>query len=92
MEDDLKQLIAAVGELQAHAQGNSTMIEALVMSHPDPKALRQAWYAISAPRIAETATDAATRDHEVDARFAWHYRKWSEKLDRHHPAAGGASP
>lgn len=88
MEDDLKQLIATVGELQAHAQGNSTMIEAIVMSHPDPKALRQAWHAISAPRIAQTATDLATKGDEVDERYAWHYRAWSEKLDRHHPEAG----
>jgi hypothetical protein len=88
MEDVTQRIIDTLGELQAQALANSTMLEALLMSHPDPQALRKAWNSISAPRIAGTSTDAATRNREVDARVLWHFDKWIRKLDAHHPAAG----
>lgn len=94
MEEVFKGMADAIGELQAQGIANSTMLEALVMSHPDPAALRRAWHQISSPRIADNATDAATKAREVDGRLAWHFEKWNRKLDTHHPGAGtpGASP
>ena len=88
MENPLQALADAVAELQAQALGNSTMIEAMLMAHPDPKKLREQWFAISAPRIASTSMDVVTKDRAADHASAWHLKKWTEKLDRHHPADG----
>lgn len=88
LENALKMLVDAVAEQQGLAHGNSTMLEALVMAHPDPEKLRDCWYRISAPRIASAATSVQTTGRAADEAYRWHLLKWQEKLDRHHPARG----
>lgn len=85
MENPLQSLIDAVAELQAQALGNGTMIEALLMSHPDPGRLRDCWQRLSAARIAATSTEVVARGRTVDHASVWHLNNWTEKLDRHHP-------
>lgn len=88
MENVFKELADAVAELQGQAIGNSTMLEAMLMAHPDPAKLRDCWYRISAPRIAAAATSEQTKARPADQALRYHLQKWQEKLDRHHPAAG----
>lgn len=88
MEQAMQALTDAVAELQAQAHGNSTMLEALVMAHPDPEKLRECWHRISAPRIADAAVASQTKGRTVDDAVGWYLLKWQEKLERHHPEAG----
>ncbi|WP_057921124.1 hypothetical protein [Lysobacter capsici] len=84
-EEFVKDLIETIGELQAQAVAHGTMLEAMLMAHPEPDELRRAWNSIASPRIASAATSAATKARDVDAAVGYHLQKWSEKLDRHHP-------
>lgn len=88
MEEAFQRLVDAVAELQAQALGNSSMIEAIVMAHPDPAKLRECWHQISAPRIADAATKLQTSGRTADEATVWHLTKWEEKLALHHPEAG----
>jgi hypothetical protein len=64
------------------------MIEAILMSHPDPDMLRDCWDQLACPRIAQAELDAAMRNQGVDRATVYHLVKWTEKLDRHQPMGG----
>lgn len=85
MEDQLKKLVEAIAELQGQAHGNSTMLEAMLMAHPDPAALREQWNRISAPRIADAATREQTKVRAADEASSYYLAQWQKKLDRYHP-------
>ncbi len=85
-EDPILRMIEAIGELQAQALANSSMLEAMLMAHPDPRKLRDCWNRLSAGRIADTELNAAMKNRAVDQAASYHYQKWLKKLDQHHPA------
>jgi hypothetical protein len=96
MDNDLKaavwQLMEAVAELQGSSTAIETMLEAILMSHPDPDVLRDSWDQLACPRIAQAELDAAMRNQAVDRATAYHLAKRTEKLDRHHPMGGPGKP
>jgi len=96
MDNDLKaavwQLMDAIAELQASSIRQGTMLEAILMSHPNPDVLRDCWDQLACPRIAQAELDAAMRGQAVDHATAYHLAKWTEKLDRHHPIGGSGKP
>lgn len=85
MNQEFEKLMEAVAELQGKANGNATMLEALLMAHPDPQRLRECWYRLSAPRIAAAATEQQTKARPVDEAYSYHLLAWQAKLDKHHP-------
>lgn len=87
MEEALKNLVSAIAELQGQAHGNSTMLEAMLMAHPDPERLRDCWHRLSAPRIAAAETEVQTKGRPTDEAHRYYLQAWQEKLDRHHPDA-----
>lgn len=87
MENPLQALADAVAELQGQAHGNATMLEAMLMAHPDPAKLRAEWHRISAPRIAAVETEMQTKGRAADEACRHYLQAWQRKLDRHHPAA-----
>ncbi|HZF98813.1 MAG TPA: hypothetical protein VEY92_11355 [Pseudoxanthomonas sp.] len=92
MDKDLKAaiqpLMDAVAELQGRSMAIEIMVEAILMSHPDPDVLRDCWDQLACPRIAQAELDAAMRSQTVDHATACHLAKWTEKLDRHQPMGG----
>lgn len=44
MNEEFDKLMEAVAELQGKANGNATILEAMLMAHPDPERLRDCWY------------------------------------------------
>lgn len=92
MENPLQSLFDAVAELQGQEHAHATMLEALVMAHPDPEALRKCWHRISAPRIAAAATDTQTKGRAADEACRNYLLTWQEKLEKHHPAGGRTAP
>jgi len=96
MDNDLKAaiwpLMDAVAELQANLIAQDTMVEAMLMSHPNPDVLRDCWDQLACPRIAQAELDAAMRNQAVDRATAYHLAKWTEKLDRHQPIGWPGKP
>jgi len=78
----LQSLADAVAELQGSAAACAAMVEAILMSHPDPKALLDAWRRVSAPRISVSSVNAATKNRATDEAHLHYYGAWSEKLER----------
>jgi hypothetical protein len=74
-----------IANAQASSIAHSTLLEAMIMSHPNPAALRQAWYDISAPRIAATSSEKIGRggDHQVSADLIERLQNWTEKVERY---------
>lgn len=85
--DFMEQLIDAVSDLQAAGIANATIIEAIMISHPDPEALRRAWHDISSPRLAAISLSNVSRDGQrpVDRYTVERLTTWGEKLDRYFP-------
>jgi len=80
--EHLQTLYDLVAELQGQTIANSTMIEALLMSHPDSAALRDCWTRLSSPRLADAALDGATKNRAADRAEIFHLAMWREKLER----------
>ena len=70
---------------QASLMAQATMIEALVMSHPDPAKLRDAWDRLVAPRMTDTLQDVVSRPAEraADRYLIERFQSWTEKLGKH---------
>ncbi len=81
MEDAIKLMLDAIAELQGQALAQSTVMEAVLMSHPDPAKLREAWHRISAPRIADNVMSLAGKGRAADEATQYHLLKWQEKVD-----------
>lgn len=85
-QDTLNSLLAAIADLQGITEANAVMIEAMVMTHPDPAALRDAWNRASCGHIALAATAVATRSRQRDEAAAHYLAAWQRKLDLRGPA------
>lgn len=81
MENAIQQLADAVAELQGQIEALTTMVETVVITHPDPKKLQDHWNRLSAGRIAGTWTDVATKNRDADRAGAYHYQWWKKRLD-----------
>ncbi len=77
----------SIHDMQAARVAQSTMIEAMLMAHPDPEGLREAWHRLSSGRMAAGALDHSTKGRQVDADLLHHLKAWSDRLDRYHPPA-----
>jgi hypothetical protein len=79
MDNDLKaavwQLVEAVAELQDNSIAIEIMLEAILMSHPNPDVLRDCWDQLACPRIAQAELNAAMRNQPVDRATAYHLAK-----------------
>jgi len=88
-----QQLFDTVAEMQGQLMACSAMLEATIMAHPDPDALRRQWNRVSAVRLADASLRVVTKNRAADHAYEWHLKNWSEKLDRHFPRpVPGASP
>lgn len=91
MDDAEKEWVQNIAEmlsdLQAARIAQSTLLEALIISHPNPTGLREVWDRLAAPRIAAAAQSQALSDHarRVDADLLHYLHNWTAKLDRYHP-------
>ena len=91
-EEFAEMLRDTIAELQGQALAQTTMLEAMVMAHPNPAALRDCWDRLSTPRIADVSTLAATKNRAADQACVYHLTAWTKRLDRHHPAASPGAP
>ncbi|MBV6810515.1 hypothetical protein KWH19_12110 [Xanthomonas campestris pv. pennamericanum] len=87
----------ALSDLLAARVAQATLLEAMLVSHPDPVTLRKAWDELSSQRIAYVAQKKALADdpRPMDAQTLEQFRAWEEKLNRYFPrdpAAGSAQP
>ncbi|EKQ58733.1 hypothetical protein MOU_20985 [Xanthomonas citri pv. malvacearum str. GSPB1386] len=85
----------ALSDLLAARVAQATLLEAMLVSHPDPVMLRKAWDELSSQRIAYVAQKKALADdpRPMDAQTLEQFRAWEEKLNRYFPrdpAAGSA--
>ncbi|GAB3388252.1 hypothetical protein [Lysobacter fragariae] len=81
--------IDAFCELQGAHIADTTLLQAMVMTHPDPYALLRAWNALSAPRVASVAQRKALSEfHEKTAESALHhFQQWTARLEAAIPSA-----
>ncbi len=91
MDDAEKQWVQDVSEtlsdLQAARIAQATMLEAMIISHPNPKKLREAWERLAAPRIAAASESKAISDHALRTNedLLYYFQNWTGKLDTYHP-------
>ncbi|AXM40447.1 hypothetical protein [Xanthomonas oryzae] len=77
----------ALSDLLAARVAQATLLEAMLVSHPDPVMLRKAWDELSSQRIAYVAQNKALADdpRPMDAQTLEQFRAWDEKLHRYFP-------
>lgn len=75
-------LIEAIAELQAQALTQSTLLQAMLMAHPDPAKMKDCWDRLSAARIAEGATKKASLNRPVDEAVQYHFSAWQRRVDQ----------
>ncbi|WP_443096797.1 hypothetical protein ACTT2I_05215 [Stenotrophomonas sp. PUT21] len=91
MEEAEKRWVEGVQEtlsdLQAARIAQATLIEAMVISHPNPRGLREAWDRLAAARIADTAGKKAYSDHakRTNEDLLYYFQNWTQKLEGYHP-------
>ncbi|NIK34748.1 hypothetical protein FHY15_003941 [Xanthomonas arboricola] len=78
--------------MQAVTEAQATLLEAMMVSHPDPVMLRKAWDELSSQRIAYVAQKkaVATDPRPMDAYTLEQFQAWEEKLSRYFPRAPDA--
>ena len=81
----LQQMADVVAETQGQLLADQVMIDALVMSHPDPDRLRECWNLLSARRAGTNQLNIATKSRAADHALAFYLQDWSDRLDRYHP-------
>ena len=83
--DPMEDLSAAVRGLQAECNAQAQMLMALISSHPDQDALRQAWDARIAASMAMAATQkaAAPERAAVYERLIQGMQRWTDRLAAH---------
>ncbi len=81
----------ALSDLLAARVAQATLLEAMLVSHPDPVMLRKAWDELSSQRIAYVAQNKALADdpRPMDAQTLEQFRAWDEKLHRYFSARSG---
>ncbi|MEA0759458.1 hypothetical protein JH271_06740 [Xanthomonas campestris pv. campestris] len=77
----------ALSDLLAARVAQATLLEAMLVSHPDPGMLRKAWDELSSQRIAYVAQKKALADdpRSMDAYTLEQFQAWEEKLNRYFP-------
>ncbi|MCC4602294.1 hypothetical protein HG421_04920 [Xanthomonas campestris pv. badrii] len=77
----------ALSDLLAARVAQATLLEAMLVSHPDPAALRKAWDELSSQRIAVVAQNKATAQVErpMDGYTLEQFQAWEEKFRRYFP-------
>jgi hypothetical protein len=84
MKKSLNQLLDSISFFQAKSLADSAMIEALIISHPDPLALREAWNRVSSVQLADAfQKDVSTGGHQVEKDIVELIGLWTEKLERY---------
>lgn len=87
MEDPFEQIAEAIRGLQAAQISNTRMLRAIISSHPNPDALKEAWHRFSSTSIADVemqiAADPARRKmHEA---LGEALTDWSKRLEQDLP-------
>ncbi|MFA0922664.1 hypothetical protein [Xanthomonas fragariae] len=82
----------ALSDLLAARVAQATLLEAMLVSHPDPAALRIAWDELSSQRIAYVAHKKALADdpRPMDTYTLEQFHAWEEKLSRYFPRDSSA--
>ncbi|KHL55162.1 hypothetical protein [Xanthomonas cannabis] len=77
----------ALSDLLAARVAQATLLEAMLVSHPDPVALRNAWDELSSQRIAVVAQSkaAAAVERPMDGYTLDQFQAWEEKFRRYFP-------
>ncbi|MCS3746052.1 hypothetical protein [Xanthomonas sp. 3793] len=77
----------ALSDLLAARVAQATLLEAMLVSHPDPVALRKAWDELSSQRIAIVAQNKAVASVErpMDEYTLEQFQAWEEKFRRYFP-------
>lgn len=77
----------ALSDLLAARVAQATLLEAMLVSHPDPAMLRQVWDELASQRIAYVAHQKALADapRPMDACTLEQFQAWEEKLNRYFP-------
>lgn len=84
-----EEFIEVFCELQGAHIADATLMQAMVMTHPDPYALLRAWNALAAPRIASIAQRKALSGFQEKTAEAalHHFRRWTERVEAAIPSA-----
>ncbi|MCC8537473.1 hypothetical protein ACI6Q5_03840 [Xanthomonas codiaei] len=84
----------ALSDLLAARVAQATLLEAMLVSHPDPAALRKAWDELSSQRIAYVAQNkaAAQVERPMDGYTLEQFQAWEEKFRRYFPRDLNPSP
>ncbi len=82
----------ALSDLLAARVAQATLLEAMMVSHPDPVMLRKAWDELASQRIAYVAQKKAVAadPRPMDAYTLEQFQAWEEKLSRYFPRAPDA--
>ncbi|KAB7770867.1 hypothetical protein [Xanthomonas maliensis] len=83
----------ALSELLAARVAQATVLEALLVSHPDPVSFRKAWDALSSQRIAYVAQKkaVASAPRPMDAHTLEQFQAWEDKLNTYFPRSPDAA-
>lgn len=77
----MDELAEVISELQAAQIAQSRVLQALIETHPAPKALKETWLRYGSPVAASAATDAAMKDRAADRALLYHLDRWSQRIE-----------
>ncbi|WP_349657288.1 hypothetical protein [Xanthomonas sp. 10-10] len=85
--DWMQAVTEALSDLLAARVAQATLLEAMLVSHPDPVTLRKAWDELSSKRITYVAQNKALADdpRPMDAYTLEQFQAWEEKFNRYFP-------
>ncbi|MCC5066517.1 hypothetical protein QYY77_03045 [Xanthomonas campestris pv. campestris] len=86
-EEWMRAVTEALSDLQAARVAQATLLEAMLVSHPDPVQLRKVWDELSSMRIAFVAQSKAAADvpRPMDAYTLEQFQAWEDKMRRYFP-------
>lgn len=89
MENVLHELMDRIRGLQAGQIAQTRMLRAIISTHPDPAALRQAWASYSVPSVTDAALEKAANPDRVALQEALlqALADWSRRLEGDLPAS-----
>lgn len=82
-DDPFQSMVDAVALIQGSQMADSALLFAMLISHPDPHALLDAWRRVTAPKLARQSTKQAIGGQmtTADRDYAQALQRWTARIE-----------